>query len=319
MLYAPTADHHESLFGLLAQSWRAWRERRDSLAALDSIGRGEVARIAHDLSLTPTELRKLAGQGPDSADLVYRRMADLGLDREQILRVDARTMWDLEKSCALCASKSRCRHDFACGAPSSAWRDYCPNDETLTALARPGARSIAAGAVARAARVDHDRRSLYGSLLGLMLVSLAWMILLLPPPAGLRHNQGAAVLAPTASLAPPSSITCLDASCLTADQQAALRDLRTVQSKGWLATSAAEMEALPRTARVVQDVRAGEANACRLAGGASYYGLPYQQGCNPGGREAARLEGYNECRPMAGGGVAGRPGPQDRVGLVWVR
>jgi hypothetical protein len=302
MLYAPTADHHEGLFGLVAQSWRAWKERRDSLAALDSVGRGEVARIAHDLSLTPTELRKLAAQGPDSADLVYERMADLGLGRELIAGSDRRTMWELEKTCALCTSKSRCRHDFARGAATSAWREYCPNDDTLTALARAGTRP-GAGAAARAARLDHDRRSLYGSLVGLMLVSLAWMILLLPPPAGLLHNQGAAVFAPSASLAAPSSVTCLDASCLTAEQQTALLDLRGVQSKGWLATSAAEMAALPRTTRMVQDIRAGEANACRLAGGASYYGLPYQQGCNPAGRKAARLEGYNECRPMAGGGV----------------
>src|SRR5215471_14003167 len=78
MLFTPTADQHDGFISHLVQRWQAWRERRDSLAALESCGRGEVARIAHDLSLSPGELRALANKGPDSADLLYRRMDELG-------------------------------------------------------------------------------------------------------------------------------------------------------------------------------------------------------------------------------------------------
>ena len=305
MLFTPTADHHDGFISQLAQRWHAWKERRDSLAALEGCGRGEVARIAHDLSLSPSELRALATKGPDSADLLYRRMDELGLDRDSVEHGDPRAMWDMQKACSLCVSKGRCRHDFARGAEASAWHPYCPNDDMLNDFVAGGAHRLRRGSTSvRAATIDHDRR-LHGSLLGLLLVSLAWLVLLAMPP-GQQHSslRRLAPVAPhEAVTAPGSAIACLDGSCLSAQQHAAIRDMRMVQQQGWIASSTDQIAALPRNATLVQSIQSGEALACRSAGGATYYGFLFQTGCSAGGTEAARLEGFNECRPMAGGGV----------------
>src|SRR3974390_3040275 len=138
MQLTPTADRDGGLIGLLVQRWQAWKEGRDSLAGLEVCGGGEVARIAHYLSLTPRELRTLAGKGPHAADLLYRRMADLGLDRDALASREPTTLREMQRDCSLCGSKARCRHDLARGAPQSAWHPYCPNDQVLHALATGG-------------------------------------------------------------------------------------------------------------------------------------------------------------------------------------
>jgi hypothetical protein len=308
MLFTPTADHHHDGFiSHLVQRWHAWKERRDSMAALEGCGRGEVARIAHDLSLSPGELRSLAAKGPDSADLLYRRMDGLCVDRSSVEHGEPRAMWDMQKACSLCTSKGRCRHDFARGAEASAWQPYCPNDDMLNGLAAGGAHRIRRGSTSvRALAVDHDRRGLHGSLLGLLLVSLAWLVLLAMPPGNQPHSslrRLAPVVPHEAVAAPTSALACLDESCLSAQQQAAIRDLRVVQQQGWIASSADQIASLPRNATLVQSVQSGEALTCRSAGGATYYGFMFQTGCSAGGTEAAKLEGFKECRPMAGGGV----------------
>ena len=307
MLFTPTADHQDGFISHLVQRWQAWRERRDSLAALDSCGRGEVARIAHDLSLSPGELRALANKGPDSAALLYRRMDELGLDRDSVERGEPRAIWDMQKACSLCSSKGRCRHDFARGAAAAAWHPYCPNDDMLSGLVAGGAHLIRRGSASVRALVDDDRRGLHGSLLGLLLVGLAWLVLLAVPP-GSQHSslRRLAPVVPHAAVAAPApvpAIGCLDGSCLTTQQQAAIRELRIVQAQGWIASSAEQIASLPRTATLVQNIQSGEALTCRGAGGTAYYGAMFQAGCGAGANEAARLEGFRQCRTMAGGGV----------------
>jgi hypothetical protein len=304
MLFTPTASHHDGLVSLLAQRWQAWKEQRDNLAGLESCGHGEIARIAHDLSLSTGELRSLASKDPDSADLVYRRMADFGLDRDAIARSEARTLRDLQKTCSLCDRKGRCRHDYARGAETSAWHAYCPNDDTLGALAAAGTYSIRPRAT-RAAIVADDGRGTSTSMLGLLLVTLAWLVLLAAPPTGLHSTlrRLAPIATSQAAAVPAPSLACLDTSCLSVQQQSALRDLRAVQAQGWIASSADQLASLPQVAALALGVHAGEAQACTRQGGTTFYGFMFERGCSKGGSEAAKLEGYNECRPMAGGGV----------------
>ncbi len=307
MLFTPTADHPQDGFlSHLVARWHDWKERRDSVAALESCGRGEVARIAHDLSLSPGELRSLARKGHDSADQLYRRMDQLGLDGDSISQSNPRAMWEMQRACSLCVSKGRCRHDFARGAAAAAWHPYCPNDDMLGALVAGGAHLARRGSTSvRALAIDDDRRALTGSLLGLLLVTLAWLVLLALPPATQHSNlrRLAPVMPHEAVSAPAAAIDCLDASCLTAQQQSALDDLRAVQQQGWIASSADQIASLPRIATLAQDVQSGEALACRRVGGSTYYGFMFQSGCSIGGTEAAKLDGFKECRPMAGGGA----------------
>jgi len=298
MLFTPTADQPESIFSTLLQRGRAWRERQEDVAALAACGRSEAAHIARDLSLTTAELHALARKGADTAAQLYRRMADLGLDRDAIAYREARTLRDMQKICSLCASKGRCRHDFARGAAPSAWHDYCPNDDTLGALAA----SVAYGAKPRAAAApgaalgDDGSRRLLASLLGLIVVGLAWLLLLAVPPAG--PDARATLTAQTIPAA-----TCLDASCLSGQQQSALRDLRAVQTRGFVASTAPQLASLARNAEVIHVIAVGEATACAQRGGNVFSGFMYQNGCNAGAQAAAAAGGYGECLPMAGGGV----------------
>jgi hypothetical protein len=228
MLFIPTVNRDTNVLDVLIERWRAWRTGRN---AFGTCSRDEVARIAHDLSLTSGELRALACQGADSADLLYRRMADLGIDRTQLERGDGRIVWDMQRSCSMCASKRRCGRDFARGADAAAWRDYCPNDEVLSSLApaRQTARRVGPAA-ARTAAIDTDDRGRKNLTIGLTLLALAWLVLLAAPPRLTVPTATPTIATPTADAAPTLAITCLDASCLTAPQQSALRALRIVQS-----------------------------------------------------------------------------------------
>jgi hypothetical protein len=307
MLFTPTADHQDGFISLLVQRWHAWKERRDGLAALNRCGRGEMARMAHDLSLSSEELRALAGKGPASADLLYRRMGELRLDRETIHCGEPDTLRDMQKTCSLCASKRRCRRDLARGADASAWHPYCPNDDALAALVAGGAHCIRGGSSSAlsGAIADDEQGSRLPWVLGVLLVILAWLVLLAAPPG---HRQSslrrlAPIAAPEVIASPLTTLGCLDTTCLTAQQQLALRDLRIMQAHGWIASSADQIASLPRIASLAQGVQAGEALACSRADGTTTYGFMFQSGCSTGGTEAAKLEGFQECRPMAAGGA----------------
>jgi hypothetical protein len=119
----------------LARWWRERAGRRSMLAALADCGPAETARIAHDVGVSgAAELRVLAGKWPNSAELLSRRMQQIRLDAAHIVQVEPEVVRDLERVCTLCASKRRCRRDFAKEQSPSSWQAYCPNMMTLKAL-----------------------------------------------------------------------------------------------------------------------------------------------------------------------------------------
>jgi hypothetical protein len=95
----------------------------------------EVERMARDLSISFSELHRLASLGPQSADLLLRRMAALDLDKDEVCEIAPQTLRELQRTCALCANKRLCARDFARnGGNNPAWQSYCPNAATLMAL-----------------------------------------------------------------------------------------------------------------------------------------------------------------------------------------
>jgi hypothetical protein len=85
-----------------------------------------------------------SGEAPDSArysydaSLLFRRMAALQIDRDELASDDPLLFRELQALCTLCRSKERCVLDFAQeseGAGNQTWSEYCPNDATLNALA----------------------------------------------------------------------------------------------------------------------------------------------------------------------------------------
>ncbi len=131
------AHAHESrtMFGRVGGWLRHWWERSTALAELEACSGAEMERIARDTSVGVGDLRVLAGKWPNSADLVGRRMAALGLDAADIDAAEPATMRDLQRVCSMCDNKRVCEHDLDRSPASADWREYCPNAGTLDALA----------------------------------------------------------------------------------------------------------------------------------------------------------------------------------------
>ena len=125
----------------VAQWWRNWSTTRSNLAALACCGTDETGRIAHDVGVSASQLRALAGKWPDSADLLERRLVEQGLDAADIRRAEPQVLQDLQRVCTMCRSGRVCAHDLASKPSDPVWRDYCPNTMTLDALAAERAKS----------------------------------------------------------------------------------------------------------------------------------------------------------------------------------
>jgi hypothetical protein len=124
----------KSLIKAVSQWWRGLARRSSARFELKCCGEEEVERMAKDIGLSSSELRRLASLGPDSADLLLRRMAALDLDRNEVSQTEPRTFQDLQRVCTMCKHHRRCRGDLARDADDPAWHDYCPNASTLMAL-----------------------------------------------------------------------------------------------------------------------------------------------------------------------------------------
>ena len=118
----------------IADWWRKRALARDNLAELDTCGREEIERIAHELRMPAAELRGLASRGPQAADLLLERMAALQLDPKDFDGANGGILRDLQRLCTLCDSPRRCARDLARDPRDAVWEQYCPNAGTLGAL-----------------------------------------------------------------------------------------------------------------------------------------------------------------------------------------
>jgi hypothetical protein len=110
--------------------WLKYRSRQD----LRYLPASEVGRIAADVGVSASELRRLDRQ-PDRPLLLLRMLEVLGLDQAAIKSHDPLVFRDLERCCAMCESKKRCRKEFQKGTARIHFEEFCPNSVTLKALA----------------------------------------------------------------------------------------------------------------------------------------------------------------------------------------
>ena len=101
---------------------------------IDDCASYEIERMARDVGLSPSELRRMSKLKADAAKLVMERMAALRLNPETLSKIDPATMLDLQRLCTNCARKRRCQRDLTHRPDNSVWRQYCPNEGTLEAL-----------------------------------------------------------------------------------------------------------------------------------------------------------------------------------------
>jgi len=127
-----------SMFNGVFTAIRDWMRRRrmirDYRRRLDACDQNEIARIAQDVGLSSSELREMAELGPDAAKLMLERMAVLHLDANALAKREPSTMRDMQRLCSTCASKKRCQLDLMLVPNDPAWRQYCPNADTLDAV-----------------------------------------------------------------------------------------------------------------------------------------------------------------------------------------
>ena len=128
------AEQHVHPLHFVARWWQNWKRRNAATRELASCGDREVAHLAHDLGISASELRTLAGRWPDSGDLLRRRMDALGLDTAHITHEEPEVLRDLQRICGQCRDENRCEHDLRRDQKDASWRTYCPNVATLDAL-----------------------------------------------------------------------------------------------------------------------------------------------------------------------------------------
>lgn len=99
----------------------------------------EVDTFTSDLDAA-LDLRALARRGPEEANLLPRRLVELGLDPDEIARLEPALFRELHWHCTMCDSKGECSVDLAGDAPTGpertdTWHGYCRNAATLRLLA----------------------------------------------------------------------------------------------------------------------------------------------------------------------------------------
>jgi len=129
----PDGQKAHTPFDVIAQWFRGWTQK-NATSELKCMGDEIVERMARDVGVTAPELRALARLGPDAAELLRRRMTALDLDQREVRCVEPAALQDLQRVCSLCSHHRRCAHDLAQDPDNPAWKDYCPNAETLAAL-----------------------------------------------------------------------------------------------------------------------------------------------------------------------------------------
>ena|SRR5436305_12870978 len=128
----------DNVIAPLAEWFRRRAAINENLADFNAFSPGEMARMAQDVGLSASDLRELARHCSDAAELLDRRLDSLGLARPELAVTATAELRDMERLCTLCVSKGRCARDLATDPGDPVWRQYCPNEQTLVALARGG-------------------------------------------------------------------------------------------------------------------------------------------------------------------------------------
>src|SRR5689334_1775159 len=116
----------DNVIGPLADWWRRHASTRDNVRNLDGFDPEEMARVARDVGVSPSDLRTLASHCTDAANLLERRLAALGVGASGLRHEAPAELRDMERLCTMCENKARCARDLAADANDPVWRKYCP-------------------------------------------------------------------------------------------------------------------------------------------------------------------------------------------------
>ena len=128
--------HSTFLSGLLDRI-RGAAVRWNELQRLD---RREFEAIAHELNLSGAELAALAFTPSSAVESLGRRLAHAGFSENELVASHSDVLRDLRRVCSQCSYKARCARDLRHERRATPAK-YCPNEQTLRALACEARRS----------------------------------------------------------------------------------------------------------------------------------------------------------------------------------
>jgi transcriptional regulator with XRE-family HTH domain len=128
------------VFDNLITTFGDWLRQRRELNELRQLNTSEFERIATELRVSPGDLNELVRQGPHAADELPKLLKILGIDEEALARTQPMVLRDMERVCALCASKGECDRDLAAGTSAEHYEGYCLNASTIETLDLPAGR-----------------------------------------------------------------------------------------------------------------------------------------------------------------------------------
>ena len=117
---------------LIARVVKSFWGKKAAIDELFGCDASEMTRVAQDLGISAADLRALANRDKTAADLLYRRLESLRLNPAS---VDPAVMRDLQRCCSTCDSKQLCAHELEDKPKGARWPTYCPNEDTIAAIA----------------------------------------------------------------------------------------------------------------------------------------------------------------------------------------
>lgn len=131
MLIEAAGKTCSTLFGNLLGRLKGVMDRRNELQRLDQ---REIEVIARELNLSKAELAALILKPSGSLRSLSRRLSHAGLAEDHLEASHGDVLRDLRRVCSQCASTARCARDLN-HARQATPAKYCPNEQTLRALA----------------------------------------------------------------------------------------------------------------------------------------------------------------------------------------
>ncbi|MDP3076228.1 hypothetical protein [Bradyrhizobium sp.] len=121
----------------LINTFSDWLRHRRDLSEVRRMDTTEFDRIAGDLRVSPGELDTLVRRGPHAADELPKLLKALGINEADLARTEPLVLRDMERVCAMCASKKQCDRDLAAGTSAEHYEGYCLNAPTIESLDQP--------------------------------------------------------------------------------------------------------------------------------------------------------------------------------------
>lgn len=120
--------------GKWIQRWHRVMCNDRTLRKLDGISPAERRRLADDVGLSGSDLRRFNCTHEEPTALLPARLWQLSIDPAYIRHARTVTYRDLERICATCKSWRRCTRDLAKGDPQTGMATYCLNAPTIDTL-----------------------------------------------------------------------------------------------------------------------------------------------------------------------------------------